>query len=70
MGEFGRAQREMGKEGCSDGSAFNWLHSDRLTIVILVHAIRQVFLLSKQLLIKYDKGARLMLRSRKSLKMK
>ena len=34
VGIFNKVQREMGKEGCSNGSAHNWLHKHRPKVAI------------------------------------
>ena len=34
VGEFNRIQRELWKDGCSNGSAFNWLHKHRPKVAI------------------------------------
>ena len=34
VAEFNRVQRELGKEGCSNGSAHNWLHKERPKVAI------------------------------------
>ena len=39
IGQFNAAQREMGKDGCSNGSSYNWLHKHRPKVAISPHKL-------------------------------